>query len=371
MYSIYNIILSLHVIIRLDTVLVTKCSLLQVYYSGQSLKGSVQLVLRETKWYQYVAVSLKGSGRIYRPNNKMHIGSAQYYNYDRSTDTYGLITVLTVIWGSQNSTQPTKLDPRTYTFPFQFTIPPSCPPTFSGVTGDITHSLLGIVSSQVSTYNVETPIIIANLVDLNLRPNILQPVTQSMVKKMTTYFCCSAGETEVTIKMPQTGFCIVHDHIPVTVECRNSTSRQISLRLKIVQSIIYNYDIILARSNDTRPGNDSVTIHSYGWSISPSQSDTKSVKFDLPSSIVLGFTSQIVVVSHYVSLSVRYRHQANPAAVISIPIVIGNVPIHSAQIPSQDTAHQSAAVAGFSSVEDPRPVQPNYSPQPPTGFEST
>ena len=80
--------------------------------------------------------------------------------------------------------------------------------------------------------------------------------------------------------------------------------------------------------------------------------DTKSVKFDLPSSIVPRFTSQIVVVSHYVSLSV-------------IIIDIGNVLLHGAQIPSQDTT-QTDAAAGFSSVKDPRSVQPSFSPPRPS-----
>jgi hypothetical protein len=37
---------------------------MQVYYPGQSVSGSLQLVLKEPKWYQYAAVSLTGKGKL-------------------------------------------------------------------------------------------------------------------------------------------------------------------------------------------------------------------------------------------------------------------------------------------------------------------
>ena len=60
-----------------------------------------------------------------------------------------------------------------------------------------------------------------SLIDLNAQPDLSLPVEKSTVKEITTCCCFSAGETEINFKMPHTGFCVVKDHIPVTIECKN------------------------------------------------------------------------------------------------------------------------------------------------------
>ena len=326
----------------------------QAYYPGQVISGSIQMTLTEPKWYQYVAVHLEGKGRVHwTESHTTGTGDDQRTEtrHYSANETYADLSV--VVWGNKEAPQPTRIDPGTFNFPFQLTIPPHCPPTFGSVTGKIVYKLFGIISSQVSEYKIESPLIISALIDLNQQPNLLEPINQSAVKNITTCCCCNAGEAQLSLKMPRSGFCVVQERIPVTFECRNGSSRQISARVEVAQSIIYN-----ARGHH-KSGNES--IGNFSCQIQPSGSDTKSVEFELPPSIILGFTSQIITVSHSVRLWINHSWEAFGGIFatppISIPVVIGNVPFHGTQQPLPFSSTQPPAAAP-SSLQ-----QPSYPPQ--------
>ena len=325
------------------------------------------MVLTEPKWYQYVSVSLEGKGKVHwsetyttgtGDNRRTH---TRHYS---ANETFADLTV--IVWGNQEAPQPVRVDPGTFNFPFQFTIPPNCPPTFDTHHGNIKYQLIGIIASQTNQYKIKSPLIISGLVDLNRQPNLLQPINETKTNQITTCCCINSGEAEITFKMPRTGFCIVQERLPVTFECRNGSSRQISVTVQVLQSIVYN-----ARGH-TKSTND--TVGNFACQIPASGSDTKSVEFDLPSSIKLGFTSQIINVVHSVrllinhSLDIQIGFLQGPA--FAIPIVIGNVPLHNAQIPSQ----VSTQTFGMPSTQaGPLPVQsqgfpPQGSAPPPVGF---
>lgn len=305
-------------------------------------------MLREPKWYQYVAVSLEGKGRVHwTESHSTGTGDDRRTETRHYSDNETFADLLVIVWGNREAPQPTRIDPGTFTFPFQFTIPPHCPPTFETVTGKIQYRLFGIVSSQVNQYKIETPLVVSSLIDLNLQPNLLQPTNQSTVKNITSCCCINAGEAHVSLKLPRTGFCVIQDRVPVTFECRNGSSRQLIVRAEIAQGIVYN------AAGHTRTGSD--TIGNYSCQIPPSESDTKSIEFELPSSVSLGFTCRIISVSHSLRLWVTHSMEVGffvgPAIVI--PIVIGNVPLRDTQFVAQP--------------QQQLPNQPGYPPQDPAG----
>ena len=304
--------------------------LIQVYYNGQVITGSIQITLTEPKWYQYVAVHLEGKGRVHWTESHT-TGTGDHRRTETrsysANETFADQSV--VVWGNKAAPQPTKIDPGTFNFPFQLTIPPQCPPTFKAFAGNINYKLYGIVSSQVSEYKIETPLVISTLIDLNQQPQLLEPISRSAVKDVTVCCCCNIGEAQLTLTMPKTGFCIVQERIPVTIVCRNGSSRQITARVKVGQSIVYN-----ARGHH-KYGND--TIGNFSFQLQPSGSDTKSFVFDLPPSVILPFTTEIITVSHSVKLWITHSlsafggHGLHGLQPISVPVVIGNVPFHMMQ----------------------------------------
>ena len=168
--------------------------LIQVYYNGQVITGSIQITLTEPKWYQYVAVHLEGKGSVHwSESHTTGTGDDQRTEtiHYSANETYADLSV--VVWGNKEAPQPTKIDSGTFNFPFEVTIPPQCPPTLEKFTGNIKYKLQGIVSSQVHEYKIETPFVIGNLIDLNQQPHLLEPINQSAVKKIVVC-CCDAGE---------------------------------------------------------------------------------------------------------------------------------------------------------------------------------
>ena len=343
----------------------------QAYYPGLPISGSIQLVVTEPKWYQYVGVAFEGKGRVHwTETHTTGTGDNRRTHTTHYSDNETFADLLVIVWGNKEAPQPTRLDPGTFNFPFQFTIPSNCPPTFSTHTGQINYKLYGVVSSQVNEYKIETPLTVNCFTDLNQQPHLLQPVEQSTVKTITVCCCCKSGEAEITFKMPRTGFCIVQERIPVTFECRNGSSRQISVRVEVAQNIVYN-----ARGH-TRPGGE--TIGNYACQIPASENDTKSVEFDLPASIQLAFTSRIINVAHSVKLWVTHSLDFGflAAPPIAVPVTIGNVPFRgppttafpeTAPVSAGNPPPQGGPPPSTEPGYPPPSTEPGYPPQgPPT-----
>ena len=285
------------------------------------ISGSFQITLTQPKWCQYIAVCLEGKGRVvWTQSESTDAGDdTQHYSTD---EMYADLSV--VVWGDKEAPQPTKIDPGTSTFPFQLTIPPHCPPTFYTYAGCIDYNLFGIISSQMSDCKIITPFIVSALIDLNQQSHLQEPVDQSTVKNVTVCCGCNVGEAQVVLKMPRTGFCVAQESIPVTFECRNGSSRQISVGVEVLQSIVY--------SSRGQRGFGNKRIGNFSCQIQPSGSYTKTVEFDLPPFITLGFATEIITVSHSVNLwitnSLEMLCGIFGGPPISIPVVIGNVPFH-------------------------------------------
>ena len=147
-------------------------------------------------WSERVTV---GSGSNRRTVTRKYSAEETYVNID------------VIIWGSKKVSQPTKIDSGTSSFPFEFTIPPDCPPTFSTVTGKNTYQLFGIVSSQVNEYKIETPLVIRNVLDLNSHYRIFYNLSTKSLQKR------SSNAVVVTMERCQLPFrCHELDFVPLT-----------------------------------------------------------------------------------------------------------------------------------------------------------
>lgn len=310
----------------------------QLYYPGQSVTGSIQVVLSEPKSYKYIAVELKGKGKVkWTETRTTGAGDEQATETIEYDEKEEFVDTSVVVWGNKDAPHATTFEAGTFDFPFQFSIPSKCPPTFKTDVGKIKYKLVGYISeSGNKDHKVKTSLVISSLIDLNMQPSLSQSVEKLTVEDITTCCCFSAGETQIDFKMPRTGFCIAKDHIPVTVECRNGSSKVITVRIELVQKIVYEADH--HRKYDNK------TIQDFTHEIQASESDTKSFDFDLPSSIILGFSSKIINVTHKVRLWIDHSWNLSGIfedAPISVPVVIGNVVLNEGV--SQSTAAEAQA----------------------------
>ena len=318
------------------------------------------MTLGESKSYKYVSVTLKGKGKVewtQEVTRTVREGDETKFvtetvEYDEK-EQYADESV--IVWGNKDAHHETTIGPGTFDFPFQLTIPSHCPPTFETDTGKIKYKLAAVASREGKDDKVKTPLIVGSLIDLNANPDLSLPVEKSTVKEITTCCCFSAGETEINFKMPRTGFCVVKDHILVTVECKNGSSKVITVRVELAQKIAY--------SADGKHKTDNKIISDFTHEVQPSETDTKSSDLALPATVVLGFSSKIIKVAHCVRLWLD--HSWNLSGVfaeppVSVPVVIGNVVLNEA--PPQGSIPGSADSAAY-----PPPAQssddPGYPPQ--------
>lgn len=188
----------------------------------------------------------------------------------RNHETYVDLTV--VVWGDRNTPQPSKLDAGVYSFPFQFTFPPECPPTFNATHRSIKYSLSAFLSNKVNQYKIETPITVGSVVDLNLHHNVLEPVDLISRKDVKKFCCLSAGLAEISMKTPRTGYCVSNDRIPVTVDCTNGSSRQVVLRVEVAQTILYRAHAHTKTSSHT--------LASFPIQVEPSSTESKQIELE-------------------------------------------------------------------------------------------
>ena len=176
-----------------------------------------------------------------------------------------------------------------------------------------------------------------------------------MKNTTTVYSLCRGAEAQLTLKMPKTGFCVAQECIPVTFECRNGSSRQITARLEVAQTIVYN------AKDCHRYGSE--RIGEFSCQIQPSRSETKSVEFALHPSITLGFTTKLITVSHSVMLWILNHslEAIGSSPPIFIPVVIGNVPFRGTGQPLLPPGSTQPSAAARPSVQQ----QPGYPPQGP------
>ena len=311
-----------------------------------------------------MGVGLEGIGKVrWTETHTSGTGNNRSTTTHAYTDNETYVDLIYIVWGNKEAPQPTKLDPGTFTFPFQFTIPADCPPTFTTQTGQINYQLYGVISSQVNEYKIETPLTVNRLIDLNQQPNLLEPVEQSTVKDITVCCCCKSGSAHITFKIPKAGYCVIQEKIPITFECTNGSSREISVRVELAQSTVYSARGHVRRSNDT--------IGNFACQIRPSEDETKSVEFDLPQTIQLAFSSRIINVAHAINVWITHSLDVNFLAhpPISVPITIGNVPFHGQQTTVLDPAQPIPAGNPSPMGVLPPSNVPGYPPQGPAGPE--
>ena len=150
-----------------------------------------------------MGVGLEGKGNVrWTESHTTGTGDDRRTETTTYSDNETYVDLIFIVWGNKEAPQPTRIDPGTFNFPFKFTIPLNCPPTFTTQTGQINYQLYGVISSQVKQYKIETPLTLNCLIDLNQQPNLLQPVQQSTVKDITLCCCFKSGAAHITFKMP-------------------------------------------------------------------------------------------------------------------------------------------------------------------------
>ena len=153
-----------------------------------------------------------------------------------------------ILWRPQ---QDEPIGPGSFSFRFQFIVPPHVPSTFSHTNtglfndgkGSISYELEGVGVTGLFRFDDKTAAEIVIQRETSIRGQTQAPVRQ-VKRGQVGCLCCYAGNVEFIAKVPRTGYCVA-DKIPLTVDVENSSTKAIRMEAKLVRRIafyVYSYD---------------------------------------------------------------------------------------------------------------------------------
>jgi hypothetical protein len=158
-----------------------------------------------------------------------------------------------VLWSPQQSSTGS-IGPGSFSFRFQFVIPPHVPSSFNYENPSIFRNGQAYISYDLEAravtgvfrfdHQASLRIFIMRLTSIS-GGNRATPIRQ-VKRKQVGCLCCAAGNVEFVVKLPRTGFCVTnHDIIPLTVDVENNSTRIIQMRARIMKRVslfVQNYE---------------------------------------------------------------------------------------------------------------------------------
>lgn len=290
--------------------------IIQIYYPGETVSGTVEFTLTEPKRYNSIKVDFLGGAKVrWSGWSRSIIGQEKYIKESMQ------------LWNPEQSHCGT-IGPGFFSFQFQFAIPSHVPSSFEfqgrrNASANISYKIEArAVSTGALQFDRKTSseILIAQLISIN-GANQAAPVRQVKQKQVGCLrICCAAGNVEFVAKLPHTGYCVTNqDVIPLMVDVQNNSTRVISMKASILQQVelsVRNHHLVSYKSMSkissdvVRPG------ATYIWNptdwivppeIQPSLLGCRIIQADY-------FLMVSAVISHAVNLN------------CCIPLLLGNLP---------------------------------------------
>ena len=313
-----------------------------VFFPGSEVSGKLKVRVNEPtrNLFKKIRVSLVGLAHV----------SSGTVSQSCITSNEIYVNLSTTLWmKEQVPTQ--ELCIGMNSFPFHFQLPADeLPSSFEGSIGWIRYYIEGRIGSTIPgkrDHSVIAPITVVENFDVN----ISQLQTPLHAEKQKTLFCLLRASAPITlnVELPRHGFCN-GDIIPLKVMLENGSSRQLRLRVQLLQVIGYTAEGHHSRSQKVVA------------SIASGQLEPKTTSTWNPEELVVPAAGHIVPTLRSCRI-IHVNYVLKVSAVIpwgvdltvDIAVTIGNVPLHS-------------------SASSPNPVpmmvQPQFvSPQPTSSVE--
>ena len=190
--------------------------------------------MTEPKRYDCIKVNFFGSAHVeWKRGKTRYVGNEKYVN-----DSL-------LLWSPQQSSTGS-IGPGSYSFRFQFVIPPHVPSSFHYENPSIFSNGQAYVSYDLEAravtgafrfdHKASAPIFIMRLTSIS-GGNQATPIRQ-VKQKQVGCLCCAAGNVEFVAKLPRTGFCVTNrDVIPLAVDVENNSTRVVQMRARILKRV--------------------------------------------------------------------------------------------------------------------------------------
>ena len=215
---------------------------------GSRVTGKAVVEVDEAKSYKHIEVSLAGSGNVEwtegsGEDSETHRAKKEYF---RETGT---------VWsGGGDDSATSALPAGRHEFPFAFSLPDTCPPSWELVSSSPTHVawIRYAVTARICTrgalkadHTVEERVRVVG--ETTRADEDESDPARREASGSDGWLCCAVGQLALSAELPRSGFC-AGDTIPLTVEAENGGSRDRTAAVTLIEKVR-----LKVRSHVTRP----------------------------------------------------------------------------------------------------------------------
>jgi hypothetical protein len=206
--------------------------------SGSKLTGKAVVQIDEGKSYRLIEVALSGSGKV-----KWTEGHGEESETHRATEDY--VNQSVILWGEELEKEhgDGTLPAGRHEFPFAFSIPESCTPSWeaglgasSGADAWVRYVLTGRITTRgalKADHTTEQRVRIAR--EVRVTPTASEPVRHE-VQGSECCLCCVSGPVVLAAELPSSGF-TMGERIQLSTEVENGSSRDLRAEAVLVKLV--------------------------------------------------------------------------------------------------------------------------------------
>lgn len=347
------------------------------YFSGQQISGYIIIRLVKQKRLQGIELRFLGEGEVEWTEQRREHEDGKFVDH---TDYFNAREVYFennyfIVGGPYGEMT---LPPGEHRYAFQIIIPPSAPSSFEGELGHVRYTVKARIARPWRfDHECKRAFTIIQLLDLNLEPNIQEPV-QRDEEKYLGFLCCRSRPITFVVSLPTRGF-VPGQKCKAVVEVDNPTDKGITVKCNLSQKVTFTaYCCENSRSKEVK----SIVARHPVSNVQPHGSLNTTVDLIIPA-LPTSYLRNCSCIDVSYKLQIKGQFSGVHQDVsIGIPIVIGSIPLRehfSLIVPSDqpmptssgtsDPRRRSVALMGHYDPSAPPDPSVTYPDMPPPTFE--
>lgn len=331
-----------------------------VYFPGQAVTGKVIIQNREWIKARFLKICIHGGAHTgWSESERRHRTDARgrsesFTEHVHYNATVNYLTGESIAWKSTDGQN--RLPAGTNVFPFAFSMPANCPPSYEGCHGYIRYSV-HVELDRPWKFNKKQKrcFSVVPAYDLNITPTAINPMVNSASKNLGLLF--KKGLVSMTVSLPKRGY-VAGEILPITINIDNGSKAPIvAVRSKMTQLAHFHasHGGSINATHHTHHKNDAKCVAESRRSleIAPRTRQQVVLSMKIPA-IVPSFQCPIISVDYCVSVKLDTASTFGGTLKVEFPLILGTIPIRQL-LPVGATA-PPAAMPTVSPAAPPYPV---------------
>ncbi|CAI2327329.1 unnamed protein product [Caenorhabditis sp. 36 PRJEB53466] len=319
-----------------------------VYFPGQAVTGKIYIQSRESIKARFLKICIHGGAHTkwseheHKHRTDARGRSESFTEHVDYSSTVNYLTGESMAWSSTDGSN--KIPAGRNIFPFAFSTPVNCPPSFEGIHGSIRYSV-HVELDRPWKFNKKSRkcFSVIPAYDLNITPTAINPMVNSTSKNTGLIF--KKGVVSMTVSLPKRGY-VPGELLPITVNIENGSKKPVSVvRAKMMQLSVFNASRGRSTCHDPM-------ATGYAHPHQHHKNDEKIVaegrrNVDVPAcskgqvilslkipAIVPSFQCPIITVDYCISVKVDTGATFGNTLKCEFPLIIGTIPIRQMAMPA-------------------------------------